>query len=261
MRALLYLPSSLSFFIVVAVSVAIALFGLMLVRKRYSPEKLRENHEVAGFIFNAFGLIYAVLLAFVVFAAWTEYETSKENIEAEANKLSDLYLDSEGFPEPIRAETRTRILKYAYIVVKDEWQKMENGERSEDARIVLEDIFKYYLSIDVNNIPNIYAYQESLKRLNELSESRRIRLLDSKDNVPGIIWLVVIVGAVISIGYTYLFGSYRASAQYIMTAALTITNSMVLFLIYILDHPFTGNNKILPDALQRIIETYKNFPF
>jgi hypothetical protein len=259
MKSLLYLPSVVSFFIVVVLAVFISLLGLRIVRKKYPPEKLKENHEVAGFIFNAFGLIYAVLLAFVVFAAWTEYETSKENIEVEANKLSDLYLVAEGLPDYIKSDVRSKILKYSEIVVNDEWKKMENGEKSDAALKALEDIYNSYLSVDVKSISNIPAYQESLKRLNELSESRRIRLLDSQDSVPGVIWLVVIAGAIISIAYTYLFGSQRASAQYIMTAALSVTNSMVLFLIYVLDHPFTGNNKILPEAIQKIIETFRNF--
>jgi hypothetical protein len=244
MSSLLYLPIPVSFLIIIGLSVFISIAGLKLVRRRFSADSLKENHEVAGFIFNAFGLIYAVLLAFVVYATWTDYNEAKHNIEIEANKLSDLFIDVEGFPEPVKSNLQKQILVYSDCVVNDEWKKMEIGGKSDAARESIEKIFREYLSVEVRNLPNVYIYQESLKRLNELSEYRRLRILSGSDYIPGVIWFVVIIGAVISIGYTYFFGSRRAIAQYIMTAALAITNSMVLFLIYILDHPFTGLNAI-----------------
>lgn len=258
MNSLLYLPVPVSFLIVVGLSVLISIAGLKLVRRKFSADSLKENHEVAGFIFNAFGLIYAVLIAFVVYATWTDYNNAKHNIEIEANKLSDLFLDAQGFPEPVKTNLQKQIFTYTDFVVNDEWKKMEQGDKSDAARESIEKMFKEYLSIDVKNLPNVYIYQESLKRLNELSEYRRLRLLSGNDYIPGVIWLVVIIGAVISIGYTYFFGSRRAIAQYIMTAALAITNSMVLFLIYILDHPFTGVNAISAEPIKLAEELFRH---
>ena len=53
--------------IVSAITTFVALVGLHFVRKKYSTEVLKENHEVAAIIFNAFGLFYGVIMAFVVF--------------------------------------------------------------------------------------------------------------------------------------------------------------------------------------------------
>ena len=67
MQFLLNLPAGISFLIVSVVTTAAALAGLRFVRARYSTELLKENHEVAVIIFNAFGFLYAVVVAFVVF--------------------------------------------------------------------------------------------------------------------------------------------------------------------------------------------------
>ena len=67
MQSLLNLPPAISFLIVSAITTALALAGLRFVRKKYSTEVLKENHEVEAIIFNAFGLLYAVVVAFVVF--------------------------------------------------------------------------------------------------------------------------------------------------------------------------------------------------
>jgi uncharacterized protein YacL len=71
MQYLLYLPAPVSFFIVSAITTFFALAGLYLVRKKYSADVLKENHEVAAIIFNAFGLFYGVMVAFVVFVTWS----------------------------------------------------------------------------------------------------------------------------------------------------------------------------------------------
>ena len=75
MQFLLNLPPPISFFVVSAITTFFALLaGLYLVRRKYPAEVLKENHEVAAIIFNAFGLFYGVLLAFVVFVTWSGYD-------------------------------------------------------------------------------------------------------------------------------------------------------------------------------------------
>jgi hypothetical protein len=44
--------------------------------------------------------------------------------------------------------------------------------------------------------------------------------------------------------YTYFFGVRNIRAQYVMTSALTIMISLILFLVYVLDHPFTGSGRV-----------------
>src|SRR5947208_9713139 len=100
MRFLLNLPIGISFFIVSAVTTAVALAGLHFVRKKYSTEVLKENHEVAAIIFNAFGLFYGVLLAFVVFVTWSGYDDATKNLQLEANEGADIFHITRVFPNP-----------------------------------------------------------------------------------------------------------------------------------------------------------------
>ena len=75
------MPAGISFLIVSVITTAAALAGLQLVRKQYSTEVLKENHEVAAIIFNAFGLLYAVVVAFVVFVTWSGYDDATKNLQ------------------------------------------------------------------------------------------------------------------------------------------------------------------------------------
>ena len=73
----------ISIILLCGLMVAVSYAALKLTRKLFTEEVLRQNHEVGGMIFNAFGIIYAVLVAFVVFATWNEYDNSKKNIDQE----------------------------------------------------------------------------------------------------------------------------------------------------------------------------------
>src|SRR6266513_2680420 len=100
MQFLLNLPAPVSFFVVSAITTFPTLVGLHFVRKKYSAEVLKENHEVAAIIFNAFGLFYGVLLAFVVFVTWGGYDDATKNLQMEASEALDIFHISTVFPDP-----------------------------------------------------------------------------------------------------------------------------------------------------------------
>ena len=254
MTFLLDIHPVISFLIIAVVSVIISVSGLKLVRRKVNHESLRENHEVAGFIFNAFELIYAVLIAFVVFATWSSYDESEKNVEMEANKLSDMFLDANAFSDTLRYNIRSAITEYTKAVVDQEWPMMQ--KRDKVPQSVLESLRKVwaaYQKVDVKNINNPHTYDESLRQLNSMSEYRRLRWLASRKSTPNVIWLVLIAGALASVSYTFFFGTKHIKAQYVMTSVLTIINAYVLFLIFVLDHPFSGYNAISDEAFKTIL--------
>src|SRR5947199_9824412 len=85
------------------------LFRLYLVRRKYSAEVLKENHEVAAIIFNAFGLFYGVLVAFVVFATWNGYDDATKNLQLEASESLDIFHSAEAFPDSPRKIIQTGV--------------------------------------------------------------------------------------------------------------------------------------------------------
>ncbi len=68
------------------------------------------------------------------------------------------------------------------------------------------------------------------------------------------IWLVLLVGGTITVSYAFFFGMKNIKAQYMITAALTVTIKLILFMIYILDHPFTGTSKVSTEPLKQVME-------
>src|SRR3712207_8130387 len=77
--------------LVVCGASVVAVAGLALVQ-RLVPATIREEHnDVAGFIYAALGVIYAVLLALVVIAVWEEFGRARVTVESEANALAEVF--------------------------------------------------------------------------------------------------------------------------------------------------------------------------
>src|SRR5712675_1942344 len=128
MQFLLQLPPPISFFIVSAITTLLSLAGLYLVRRKYSAEVLKENHEVAAIIFNAFGLFYGVLVAFVVFATWNGYDEATKNLQMEASEALDIFHTAATFPDSPRKTIQQGLKDYVASVYNDEVQRMSQGE-------------------------------------------------------------------------------------------------------------------------------------
>lgn len=257
MKFLLEWHPAAAIILLCAVSITLSYFGLKLVRKRYSADMLRDNHEAGGFIFNAFGLIYAVLIAFVVFVTWTEYDNSIKNVDSEAIKIADLINDSRAFPEEVRIQVLHEIEEYLKNVKDDEWPLLSEGKVSEKARSSYQRMFEVYSGADASKMKNLPLYQESLKHLNDLSERRRTRVFDSRNDIPGVIWSVLLIGGVLMVVYTFFFSMKKFAAQFLMTAALASIITIILYMIYILDHPFIGYTKITTEAYDYVLMLIK----
>src|SRR5947208_14758656 len=124
MQSLLNLPRPISFVIVSAITTSVALFGVHLVRKKYSADVLKENHEVAAIIFNAFGLFYGVMVAFVVFVTWSGYDEATKNLQLEASEALDIFHGAEAFPDSPKKVIQQGVRDYLAAVYNDEVPKM-----------------------------------------------------------------------------------------------------------------------------------------
>jgi hypothetical protein len=255
MRFLLNLPVPVSFFIVSAVTTFVGLAGLYLVRRKYSAEVLKENHEVAAIIFNAFGLFYGVMVAFVVFVTWGGYDEATKNLQMEASEAMDIFRSAEGFPDPANKIIQQGLRVYVVSVYNDEVQKMSKGDISVFSGGAHAQLRRLFYQMDSKSIPNRELYAETLRCLNNLAQYRRLRIFAGNNTVPPVIWLVLLVGGVFTVSYTFFFGMKNIKAQYLITTTLTVTITSILFLIYVLDHPFTGASRVSLEPLRQAMAT------
>jgi|WetSurMetagenome_2_1015567.scaffolds.fasta_scaffold101924_3 hypothetical protein len=253
MTNLIILPMFFEILILITGSLLITSLGLILIRKKITHESLSENHTVASYVFNAFSISYGVLLAFVVYANWYDYERAQQNISYETSYISNFYRDTRTFPDSIKNIVTNKITNYVKAVIDDEWEKLSEEKTSPVAESALDDLWNTYTKIPVSQISNPYLYQVSLDKLNLISQYRRLRILDMQQTTPLIIWIVLIICFTVSLGYTYFFTTRKKRIQLLLMATFIIINVLIFYLIYVLDHPFKGHSGISSEPFQLIL--------
>jgi Flp pilus assembly protein TadB len=107
-------------------------------------------------------------------------------------------------------------------------------------------------------------FQPALRQLAGIEDNRNERLDSSDGSVPPILWFVMIVGALITLGYPAFLGTSNLVAQTLMTAALAALVALALLPALILDFPFTGQVALTTgafhEALQQIPPHLKGHP-
>jgi hypothetical protein len=96
----------------------------VIVRRRVPLETLKENQDVAGFVIAVVGVIYAVLLAFVVVIVWEDFGSADTTASNEAVAVGDLYRDAVGVGGPQGRRLETAVRAYGLSVVDSEWPQM-----------------------------------------------------------------------------------------------------------------------------------------
>jgi len=241
-------------FIIVGGTAALSVAGLLTVRKTVSIHKLKAHNDVAGFMFATLGVIYAVMLAFMVIISWQNFDASSKSVEKEANFLADLYRDSIAFAPQFRAELRAGLNAYIDSVVNEEWPLLSKGRNSPRAQRLSDGLYGLFASYAPRSETERIFLAESVRKLNEAGELRRIRLLDSRTGIEPAFWIVLMTGGIITIVFTFFFGTENYTAQSIMTALLAVMISMILYTIMLFDYPYTGSVNISPDAFRIVWE-------
>lgn len=239
----------------VAAAVALAVAGLYLFRRLVPLDILISDHDITGAKFQVMGTIYAVLLAFVVITVWQQYYSVSSTVEVEASKLLDLYRDAAEFPQPLQGEMRAHLEAYGRAVVDAEWDAMSRGHESVQARDEFLRLWKVYRQLPVRDLRELAAQNETINRMSELGENRQLRLLRARSRLPTVLWVVLLIGAVATIGFSYFFGARSVRLQAVMVAIFTSAIALFFFVIAALDTPFSGAGWVSPEPFKRALHT------
>jgi hypothetical protein len=238
------------------VPVLVAVAGLLLVQRLVPPERRERHNDVAGFIYAVLGVAYAVLLAFMLIAVWQDYETAQTNVQSEAHELAGVYFLASQLPEPQRTRLQDLVQTYARVVVEEEWPLMEQGQRSPRADSVVRQLRLKLLQFDPRTKGEQVLYERGLTQLHDAADARRSRLLEVREGIPELLWVVIVGGGVITVSFTYLFGLKSNVAHALMVAALTLLICAILFTIGEFDYPFSGVVEIRPDAFREVLGSF-----
>jgi hypothetical protein len=230
--------------LIIGVVIAVVVLLHALWQRRFSSEILRKHNDVAGFLFSAVGVIYAVVLGFVVVVVWEKYDSTVANVETEIAAVSDLYRTVSGFSEPTQATVRQELRAYTNQIIAVEWPLMSTRTQVSKDLTLLEKLAHQIDTYAPKTPGQAVAQQEAMTQLTRLFDSRRLRLIQSAPSVPLVLWFALIAGALAMLSFAFLFGVENRRAQLVMTAILAGLIAVLFIVISEFDEPFNGSVSI-----------------
>jgi hypothetical protein len=234
--------------IVVAVMAGCVLMHAFL-QRRLRSELLRRHNDVAGFLFSAVGILYAVVLGFVVVVVWQKYDGAVANVETEVDAVGDLYHVVDAYPPLLRREIRTGLVGYVTTVVRLEWPAMaRDAEVPEDGAVELNRISYAVDTFTPRNLKEFAAQQAAIANGQRLFDARRARLIEAVPAVPPVLWFALIAGAGGMVAFCYFFGVENRPMQLMMTAILVGLIGILFVVIEEFSTPFSGSVRVSADG-------------
>jgi hypothetical protein len=232
-----------------AIAFGVALVAVAVhhvVQRQFGYERLSMHNEVAGVVYSAVGVIFAVVLGFVVVVVWQKYDDVRADVDNEVAAVIDLFHTVDAFPPPLRARIQSQLIAYDRIVIRQEWPQMARGKPAEAASPVIEQIAHEVQRFQPVGATQQDAHQQALAEMRAVFDARRERIRANEPSVPPLLWLALYAGAVATLGFTYFFGVKNRIAQLTMTATLAALVAIMFVVMGALDHPFRGQSAIPP---------------
>ena len=249
-------PLWLSALMLVVLPTATAMICTVAIRKRLSLDRLRSNNEVAGFKFATIGVLFAVLLGFAVIVVWEKFSDAETKVALEAGAAATIYRLAGGIPEESGQALRNGMSAYLQSAIENDWPAMERGKGSEETNHALSTLYATVLRYQPPDARGTALLTEALQQLNTLTQARRARIVLAAGIVPGVVWMVLFTGALLTIAFTFFFGTQNLGAQTLMTGALSALICSGLLVIVTIDHPFAGGVKVKPEALENVLADF-----
>jgi hypothetical protein len=259
MYAVVQLPLSVSVLMVIAFSLVMSWLANRLIRRRWPPPTFKEDNELLGFTYAVYGLIYGVLLAFTIIVAWEQFAGAERNVLHETTLLSQLWRDCETFTPGEGDPIRKDLIAYTDSVLQQEWPAMAAAGRAHpQTQQIYERLWTNTRRVRSETSTQAIYLTEFLTRMNDLSATRRLRILDSRMEVHGVLWLVLLLGAIPTVGYTLLLSAKHSWVQVLNTCFMMMIVLLGLLVTLSLQYPFTGDVSIHPVAFQELLDAFKH---
>jgi hypothetical protein len=166
------LPLWISATVIVGGGTLLAALGPTLVRRYVALDRLTINNEIAGFKFATVGVLYAVLLAFVIIVVWEKFSDAEANVVREAGAAGNLYRLSQGLGDYNGPDLRKAVATYVKAAMTDDWPAMDKGtiDIGGPAKQALDAI--YGMPSVVNDERNRALVVEVFSQLDHMTEAR-----------------------------------------------------------------------------------------
>lgn len=223
------------------------------VRRLFRLQPTKEETEIAINLMQVASTYIGIMLAFAGVLVWQDYEAAQVAIHEESAAASELYRDLTIYG-PTTTESRQALRGYMASIVKDEWPMLRKGATSNATELALEKLFAEVGKIRPQDNRESTLYAEAVSKLNELVVHRRDRISASQTQIPAVLWIVGLVGSILTIAYASAFSNSRYTS--LMISGVSVTIGLLFLFMLSIDQPFKGHAAISSGLLAELPATF-----
>ncbi len=238
------------FILVLGISLAISIPAVWLM-DGFIPNELRyrENQGI-GYFSATICVIFAVLAGFAALYVLNNFNQADHATQQEADEAMALYYRAEWITNPARLEIQRLVKEYFLAAIEHDWPLMAKGKgtgnRIESILNEMNGSLHHYKS---SSHEDLFFQHEILKNIIKLREMHAERVRTYELFLRPHIWIVITLGALLTIAINFFFGMNR-SLHYLLIIFACVIVASVVFLLIILDHPYQGDFSVSSGAFE-----------
>ena len=221
-----------------AALVAALLKGLLLSASATAAHA--DVHGIGTFL-EVLGGLYSIVVAFLIYVVWDQFNRVEIGLVQEAAALEDLcrvatFAADQDAVRSIQLAAR----QYMESTAGDEPRRLAVGQASGLAEERFDTLFRAARAMDIKTPKDQSIYGELLRALTRISDARDDRLGMSATRIPLTLWnLVVFASCALFAGFLAL-GIHSVALSIAVVAAMAGTLAFLLSVIRDMDNPFSG---------------------
>jgi hypothetical protein len=250
------IPSWQLALLMITTLVTLAVMGLLVCRPltRRLLKGSGQHNDVTSYFISGVSVLISLTLGLIAVATYQNYTDADGKVAREANELGALYRDLDGYPQPLRGELEDQLRHYTTFVIEKQWPAHRRGEVLEEGTEYLEDFENRMMAFEPSKEREKIAHAEVIDSLDALTQARTARLQAVTSGLPAILWVVLIIGAGLNVGMTYLFWVDNLPLHVLLVVALASSLALLIFLIAVMDNPFRGEFSVSPDSFRYVLD-------
>jgi len=242
----------------IIIGVAAASAGMLwLARRNPLNERFSSQLGEHSSAFEFLGIAFAILLGFVVLQAYDSYNDAKRGAEQEAQAVLELTRTASAFTPEEHDLLEGTLVCYGRAVIEQGWPAMQ--DRGEGSPVVTDwgrRFREVAFELRVRSLVEDAAFRQLLLEQDRRIEGRRMRLAEAVRVTPPPMWFVLILGALLTVGWIVLGADRRGSfvVQASAVGSVAVMATATLLLVWFLDHPFANESgSITPIEMEEVL--------
>ena len=242
--------------LLVGVTTGAAIAALLLVRRRAPDGGFFNDGDRAAGVFGVLATGFAILLGFVVFLAFTSYDTSRAGAETEALLVAQQFETAQFLPDEVGLRASQELVCYGRSVVHREWPRMEAGTAGDAINMWGAALFETLRTVEPRSPSEQAAYGKWLDQTADREAARISRIHSSEGVIPGPLWLVLFAIAAVIFAFMLFFAdrAERAVVQGVLIGTVMTVIVATLLVVEFFDNPYDrGFGSLRPVAMERTL--------